>query len=604
MSNDLDLLIIGGYYGKCQYGGQIVSYLLALVDDSEGKSDSSRFISICRCGIGLSEEDRSILQSKLAPFLSVNNKRGRPPSGCKYLVTNSRYERPDVWVSKPEMSVVVQVSSEKRVYPTSTFKAGWTFRFPRIVRVRYDKCWSESLQLREFEEMVQIARLNGNSLFSYHKYDPIIKVSKRHKREQQERNSVVLSHFQSSIIAHGEEAHGHLDNMVFYICNLTTDINKAQLFAQIQEYGGKIAMNLSQVVTHVVASEPKGLHYKVAKSSEFDVIHISWLFSMLESKGILPILPRHYIYLSNKTTKTISESVDELGDPWFEPLEREDLFQIFQNMNSWCSSSSTSAIGKRVSLKLGRPWLSGIFQSCCLYFHKPIHSRNPDSQSTAILSLRRLQLEAEMQGASTSRNIFDDITHMVVYVPDGVKLSFKTILHSLSEPQRQVIWTNTINIVCHAWIEECIISGKRLESEPYNLRSDKELEYVLASNCIEVKSGPHSIFDKTVIQSNMGNSSVTENQSSSNIQSDTENRLGFDDNHYRRSSSKDKINPENFTAGARSEQQIDYSPGRHYDLSELKGIDNVGHSFDLHKDSADVVENMSQILLGVPSNFY
>ncbi|XP_059063747.1 DNA ligase 4 isoform X2 [Cryptomeria japonica] len=521
MSNDLDLLIIGGYYGKCQYGGQIVSYLLALVDDSEGKSDSSRFISICRCGIGLSEEDRSILQSKLAPFLSVNNKRGRPPSGCKYLVTNSRYERPDVWVSKPEMSVVVQVSSEKRVYPTSTFKAGWTFRFPRIVRVRYDKCWSESLQLREFEEMVQIARLNGNSLFSYHKYDPIIKVSKRHKREQQERNSVVLSHFQSSIIAHGEEAHGHLDNMVFYICNLTTDINKAQLFAQIQEYGGKIAMNLSQVVTHVVASEPKGLHYKVAKSSEFDVIHISWLFSMLESKGILPILPR-----------------------------------------------------------------------------------NPDSQSTAILSLRRLQLEAEMQGASTSRNIFDDITHMVVYVPDGVKLSFKTILHSLSEPQRQVIWTNTINIVCHAWIEECIISGKRLESEPYNLRSDKELEYVLASNCIEVKSGPHSIFDKTVIQSNMGNSSVTENQSSSNIQSDTENRLGFDDNHYRRSSSKDKINPENFTAGARSEQQIDYSPGRHYDLSELKGIDNVGHSFDLHKDSADVVENMSQILLGVPSNFY
>lgn len=64
------------------------------------------------------------------------------------------------------------------------------------------------------------------------------------------------------------------------------------------------------------------------------------------------------------------------------------------------------------------------------YFHLPVFfSRNPDSQSIAMLSLRRLQLEAEMEGASTSRNLFGDITHMVVYVPDGVKLSFKTILH-------------------------------------------------------------------------------------------------------------------------------------------------------------------------------
>ncbi|KAH9315100.1 hypothetical protein KI387_023727, partial [Taxus chinensis] len=470
-------------------------------------------------------------------------------------------------------SVVVQVTSEKRVYPTSTFKAGWTFRFPRIVRVRYDKCWSESLYLREFEEMVQIARLNGNSLLSYHKYDPLIKVSKRRKRDHVQNNSVVLSHFQTSVLS-GEGAHGHLDNMVFYICNMTKDVKKAKLFAQIQEYGGKIAMNLSQSVTHVIAAETEGIHCKIAKSSEFDVIHISWLISMLESKETLPILPRHYLYLSHKTAMTIKESVDEYGDPWFEPLEREDLFQIFQNMNRWCSSSKTSVLGKRVSLKFGRSWLWGFFHNFCIYFHKPIHSRNPDSQSMAMVSLRRLKLEVEMQGASTSDSLFGDTTHMVVYVPDDIKLSFKTIFHSLSEPQRQVVCTSNISIISHAWIEDCMIFGKRLDSGPYNLRSDEE-QCILSSKSSEVKCSPYSIVEKEGIQSDTGNILDADNQ---------------------RSSNKDKSGLGSFTAVACNEQQIQYSPRHNCELLEFERI--------LSKDSAaDVVENMSQILLGVPSNF-
>ena len=71
MGNDLDLLIIGRYYGRIQYEGQVVSYLLALVDISEVKCHPPRLISICQRGIGLSEKDRSLLHYKLAPFNGI-----------------------------------------------------------------------------------------------------------------------------------------------------------------------------------------------------------------------------------------------------------------------------------------------------------------------------------------------------------------------------------------------------------------------------------------------------------------------------------------------------------------------------------------------------
>lgn len=584
MGNDLDLLIIGGYYGRSQYGGQVVSYLLALVDNSEEKCHSSRFISICRCGIGLSEEDRSLLHYKLAPLLLANNKGRGPPSSCNYLVTNSRYECPDVWVSKPEMSVVVQVSSEQRIYPTSTFKAGWTFRFPRIVRVRNDKCWSDSLHMKEFEEMVQTARLNGNSLVSKScNYDPLVKVkdSKRCRQDHFEKYPMVISRFRRFIPAPVARATGHLDCLVIYICNLTKDLEKEKLFAHVQQSGGKIAMNLSQSVTHVFATEPKGVQYNVAVSSNFDVIHISWLLLVIEEKELLPILPRHYLHLSNSGGKRIEKSVDRFGDPWFDSIETEDLVQIFQNIKHPYSSTATDQFSKIFRLKFSRssPW--GIFHDCHIHFYKPIHSRNPDSQYVAMMALRRFRLEAEMRGASISNNICDESTHVVVYAPIGIQLSFRRIMQSLSEPERKLVQSSHMCIVTHAWIEECIRVGKKLDSALYSLRNEENLASNPASSSIDVNCKPRHKVEKALMQSVLQKSSDGENQSPSN--------------------KNDSIAESSPMIACGDERKTRCSLVSQSESSEPKIIDKSGFSLGLSKDCAsDVVENMTQIFLGAP----
>ncbi|KAM5554094.1 hypothetical protein ABKV19_026028, partial [Rosa sericea] len=49
--SDLDVLIIGGYYGSGRCGGEL------------------RFVSFCRVGTGLTDEELDVVATKLKPYL-------------------------------------------------------------------------------------------------------------------------------------------------------------------------------------------------------------------------------------------------------------------------------------------------------------------------------------------------------------------------------------------------------------------------------------------------------------------------------------------------------------------------------------------------------
>ncbi|MCO5574343.1 hypothetical protein L7F22_028126 [Adiantum nelumboides] len=258
VGSDLDLLIIGGYYGSGSRGGKIASFLLALVDQC---SSSTRFISICRCGQGLSEDEFSLLESKLSPHIILNKKGGQPPPASGYLVANSHYDCPDVWVSRPEMSVVLQISSEKRIYPTQSFKAGWTFRFPRIVKVRYDKCWKEALGVQEFSEIVRAAKNHGNSLLhGCQGYNSLNNPRQFRKCVQAKRHQTVLPHLQNLDVSHIDIVDAFFKDFIFYICSTGNFEEKQALQIQIKRCGGKMVPNFVQCVTHIVAFEAKVYH--------------------------------------------------------------------------------------------------------------------------------------------------------------------------------------------------------------------------------------------------------------------------------------------------------------------------------------------------------
>ncbi|CAI7882231.1 unnamed protein product [Closterium sp. NIES-53] len=143
---DIDALVMGAYFGSNRRGGELSQFLLGLWEHPpDPDQPPPRLMSFCRVGGGMSDDDLVDLRERLLPVLQLNE-RGQPPSKL-YAVTNHAKERPDVWVSDPTRSVVLQIRGDIRVIRTEVFQAPRSLRFPRVTRVRHDKLWWDSLDL-------------------------------------------------------------------------------------------------------------------------------------------------------------------------------------------------------------------------------------------------------------------------------------------------------------------------------------------------------------------------------------------------------------------------------------------------------------------------
>ncbi|KAF6159469.1 hypothetical protein GIB67_032240, partial [Kingdonia uniflora] len=117
-SSNLDVLIIGGYYGSGRRGGEVAQFLVGLAEGSAPNlpqtvySKYNVFISFCRVGTGLSDDELDALVKKLKPYLRKNEYPKKTPS--YYEVTNSSKERPDVWIESPEKSIILSITSDIR----------------------------------------------------------------------------------------------------------------------------------------------------------------------------------------------------------------------------------------------------------------------------------------------------------------------------------------------------------------------------------------------------------------------------------------------------------------------------------------------------------
>ncbi|OQV04258.1 hypothetical protein CLAIMM_09169 [Cladophialophora immunda] len=201
---ELDCLIIGGFYGSGRRGGNLSSFLCGLrasgqavqrVTQSQSQSQShsqrrqqkslsqsqsqdqaaqrqqtqsqaqaeggelsetkgptENFISFFKVGGGMTANDyatiRHATDGKWHPWDS------RRPAAKDYIDLGNLSllkERPDMWI-KPSDSLVVQVKAAQ-VTISEDYGFGKTLRFPRFMRLRRDKDWKTALSVNEFEDL-------------------------------------------------------------------------------------------------------------------------------------------------------------------------------------------------------------------------------------------------------------------------------------------------------------------------------------------------------------------------------------------------------------------------------------------------------------------
>lgn len=423
-----------------------------------------RFISFCRVGTGLSDEELDAVVNKLKPyFRKYEYPKKAAPS--YYEVTNNSKERPDVWVDSPEKSIIVSITSDIRTIRSEVFAAPYSLRFPRIDRVRYDKPWHECLDVQTFVESVHSSNGTTQKGADYGVLqDDKPKRLKSSRRGEKQGVSVVPSHFIQTDVSHIKGETLIFKNIMFYFANVPSTHSLDSLHKMVAENGGTFSMNLNNSVTHRVAAECKGIKFIAAKRHG-DVIHVSWLLDCCSQKKILPLQPKYFLVLSDSSKKKLQEEIDEFSDSYYWDIDIADIRQLLSNIDRSEDSKTIDYYKKKFCPK--DKWSR--FHGCCMYFHLPTHSLNLDWKAVLELAERRMKLEVSLGGGKVSDNLFH-ATHLVVMSLPGIDLDFDALLTSFEAPVKHLLCKKKLHVVESRWLEDCFERDQRLQEEAYSLK--------------------------------------------------------------------------------------------------------------------------------------
>ncbi|XP_061352685.1 DNA ligase 4 [Gastrolobium bilobum] len=500
--SDLDVLIIGGYYGSGRRGGEVAQFLVGLAERPSPNTHPKRFISFCRVGTGLSDDELDAVVTKLKPyFRKYEHPRKRPPSF--YQVTNHSKERPDVWIDSPEKSFILSITSDIRTIESEVFAAPYSLRFPRIDRVRYDKAWHECLDVQSFIELVHSS--NGTTQRDTEYGSKQYTKPKRMKSSiRGEKNmSIVPSHLIQTDVSSVKGGSLIFSNMMFYFVNVPPSHSLKSLHQIIAENGGTFSMNLNNSVTHCVAADSKGFKFEAAKRHG-DIIHYTWVLDCYEQKKLVRLQPKYFLFLSELTKKKLQEEIDEFSDSYYLDLDLGDIKQLLSNIHRSEDVSVVDHYRKKYCPK--DKW--SFFYGCSIYLHSAIPSLKGDWEVLLGLALRRFKLEILMGGGKVTANL-SSATHLVALFVPGYHTNFlDEIQRSFTSVERKILRSKRLHIVKSQWLEDCLDSSRRLPEDTYCLKPIG-IEESTAEDCehdlaLEAHLGGENVEDQNISFSDKG----------------------------------------------------------------------------------------------------
>ncbi|XP_047258339.1 DNA ligase 4 isoform X1 [Capsicum annuum] len=463
--SDLDVLIIGGYYGSGRHGGEVAQFLVGLAEPMAPNTYPRRFISFCRVGTGVSDEERNTIVTRLKPyFRNYDYPKQAPPTF--YQVTNNAKERPDVWIESPEKSIIVSITSDIRTIRSEVFAAPYSLRFPRIDRVRYDKPWHECLDVQSFVDLVHST--NGTTQREadrgvMHDHEP--KTIRSSKRREKKNVSAVPSHFIQTDVSQIKGETSMFSDMVFYFANVPPSHTLESLHKMVVEHGGSFSMNLNKSVTHCIASESRGIKFQAAKLHG-DVIQCSWIFDCCLQKKLLPLQPKYFLFLSDSTKKKMEAEVDEYSDSFYSDLSIEEIEQLLSNIEHSEDSKTVEYYKNKYCAK--DRWAR--FHGCCIYFFIPKqYLKYSDCKALVEIAMRRMKVEISVGGGKVGDSIFH-ATHVVVMSLPEFNVNFNEMLSSFSEAEKHVLYNTSLHVVRARWLEDSFKEDQKLLEEDYCLK--------------------------------------------------------------------------------------------------------------------------------------
>ncbi|KAK9791616.1 hypothetical protein WJX73_000051 [Symbiochloris irregularis] len=306
---EIDCLILGASYGEGrrsarESNGKIIvsEFLVALGVPAKPEGPIERFISFAKVASGLTDEEREQLSERLMPILRKNSGPGSEPKQCQ--VTRKAAARPDLWVTDPRKSVVLQVIGDARLIECRDFASRNSLRFPRITAVRFhDKDWSSITTEDELDKMK--VQHSGPA--------------QGDKKVRGSRESDVLKGCTLCFVSHGSRG-------------------KAALEGLVKRLGGELHQMWSPGVTHLIAATTSGHTWQAHEKAGHDIITLDWLLECESARRLVPLRPQHYLLLGSSRN---GDKFDAFGDTYSTEIDASDM-EVILNRHARLTTAKDS----------------------------------------------------------------------------------------------------------------------------------------------------------------------------------------------------------------------------------------------------------------------
>ncbi|XP_002166379.2 DNA ligase 4 isoform X1 [Hydra vulgaris] len=437
LSDDLDLIIIGGQYGSGHRGGIISHFLLGVAVKTEEGSDTkpSYFKTFAAVGSGYTDKELSSLCSKLDKYWQKFDLKRLPSmieftSGCK--------EKPDVWI-EPDKSVIVQVKAAE-IIVTDKYAFGYTLRFPRLERFRYDKSWYDCMTT---EDIIDLQKAACGKLTSKHIESESSTTSNKKKRRLDDHVDFPVAigkQFKAADVSNINESSSAFKGKEFCVINGSLTCTKQQLEEKIAEMSGVFVQNPGEDTYCVIADKVNVRVKHIIGSGKCDVVKVTWLLECYEKKALLPFCPKYMHYSTTKTLALLEVDFDKFGDHYLEDINPSTLSDIFSHMNADnLNAENIAELDERYTISS-----VGLFRRHKLYLASKLHSF--------------VSLEFRFYGG-TLCNQLNVASHVLVDESDPETLvNIRQLIRNLKKKP---------HVVTASWIRDCIDFKRLIAEGPY-----------------------------------------------------------------------------------------------------------------------------------------
>ncbi|XP_067842559.1 DNA ligase 4 [Heptranchias perlo] len=404
LMDELDILIIGGYFGKGHRGGMVSHFLCAVAEPPSPGEKPSVFHSLCRVGSGYTMKELYDLGLKLANHWKPYRKSD-PPSNIL-----CGTEKPEVYI-EPCNSVILQVKAAE-IVSSDAYKTGCTLRFPRIEKIRDDKGWYECMTLQELDQLHDKA---SGKLASKHvdMNDEEPDKKKRKIPTKAKKLVGIAEQFKAQDLSSVDKVSNIFEDVEFCVLNGLPHHPKTELEKGIAECGGLVVQNPGPDTYCVIVGTVNVRVKNLVAANEHDVVKADWLLECLQKKHFIPWQPQYMIHMSPSTKNHFAQEYDCNGDSYYADIDKSHLQEMFKGMSKPEQKLSFKTIADLEQRYLWDISPLSMFRHCIVYidFYTRIGDTSTQIRGTS-LDLRVLELR--FHGAQCVTNLDEGVSHAIV----------------------------------------------------------------------------------------------------------------------------------------------------------------------------------------------